>query len=176
MVLQPIANFPQIPCSALSSFPAAPAQPTAVLTTDRRDEAALMNLAVKHGPKLVVPEVWRELLPQSGILISSALSGGTFRQRMEEAARISPKRCFLLLEPMQQQFSLPCSDGQGHQTTIMNYDHTFFSDALCCQYAHFSRHSQGIMVLWDTEESLQRKLELARQAGFLGYAWSAVTK
>ena len=115
MVLPFFENFPQIPCVPMEAFPAQISHPAAVLTVDRSNETALSRLAAMHGPKLVVPEVWRDLLPNCGILISSALSGGSFRQRLEDAVRSAPKRCWLLLDPMQEEFRLPCPDGQPHR-------------------------------------------------------------
>ena len=170
MLLPSFENFPQIPCVSTASFPAHPLYPTAVLTTDRTNEGTLTQLAAIHGPKLVVPEVWRDLLPNCGILISSALSGGSFRERIAQAARSAPKRCWLLLDPMQTEFHLPCPDGQGKRVTIINYGHSFYSEHLCCQYTHYCRDNRGTMVLWDTEDTLQTKMQLAQDAGFLGYA------
>ena len=100
MVLPSIPNFPQIPCCTLQTVPANPEGPVAVLETGREKEAELRLLAERLGPRLVVPEVWRELLPHAGLLISSAISGGTMKQRFEEAVRAAPRRCWLLIEPL----------------------------------------------------------------------------
>ena len=143
--------------------------PFAVLTRDRSQEARLLALAERYGPQLLVLEVWSQVLPRCGVLISSAISGGTFSQRVEEAARAYPRRCWLLAEPIAEEFPLPCPSGSGSQITIIDYDKLFRSDALCCQYTHFLRDQQGIMVLWDTKETMRRKMELAKAAGFLGY-------
>ena len=176
MVLPPIPNFPQIPCCTLQTVPACPEAPVAVLETARDKEAELRVLAEALGPKLVVPEVWRDLLPHAGILISSSISGGTLKNRFDEAIRTAPRRCWLLLEQMQMEFPLPCPDGTGRRITVINYGNSFYSEALCCQYTHFCCNHKGFMVLWDTRETLLTKLELARAIGFQGYVDFTVQK
>lgn len=170
MVLHTIPDFPQLPVQQLDAVSLQTGSPIAILTTDLASEPALLSLAEALGPRLVVPEVWREVLPQAGLLISSAISGGSLRQRFQEAAERSPRRCWLLLEPMQMEFPLPCHTGIGKPIDAATYDRQFFSKDLCCQYTHFIRNGQGIMVLWDTEESLSKKLELAKNCNFLGFA------
>ena len=145
--------------------------PFAVLARERDQEARLLALAEQYGPRLLVSEVWSRVLPRCGVLISSAISGGTFSQRVEEAARAYPRRCWLLLEPLSMEFPLPCPTGVGKEIPITNDGKSFYSEALCCQYTHFVQNQQGRMVLWDTADTLGRKLELARAAGFLGYVW-----
>ena len=170
MVLPSIPNFPQIPCCTLQTVPANPEGQVAVLETGREKEAELRLLAERLGPRLVVPEVWRELLPHAGLLISSAISGGTMKQRFEEAVRAAPRRCWLLIEPLRMEFLLPCPTGIGKEVAVINYDQCFYSDSLCCQYTHFIRNNCGTMQLWDTEETIEKKKEQAKEAGFLGYA------
>lgn len=161
-------ELPEIPDFPRAGF--TPGEgPFAILTKAREEESRLTALAERYGPQLLVPEVWSKLLPGCGVLISSALSGGTFSQRTTEAARAYPRRCWLLVEPMSMEFPLPCLNGEGSEVTITNYGIQFYSDALCCQYTHFLQNQQGRIVLWDTEASLRRKMELAKDAGFLGY-------
>ena len=160
--------FPDFPRAEV--YPPAKADtPFTVLTEDRQNQALLLDLAGQHGPRLLVREAWSKILPRCGILISSALSGGSFAQRVTEAADTYPRRCWLLIEPIAMEFPLPCLTGFGNDITITNYGKQFFSESLCCQYTHFIRNQQGFMVLWDTEETLRRKTALAKAAGFLGY-------
>ena len=171
MVLRPHENFPEIPCCTLQTLPDLWSGPTAVLEWDRNDEDALRLLAQDLGPKLVLPEVWQDVFPYAGVLISSSISGGTLGLRLQEAAIRNPQRCWLLVEPMQMQFSLPCPAGVGMPICRPHTEHSFDSEALCCQYTHFIHNGHGAMVLWDTEQTLQRKLELAQYYGFQGYTW-----
>jgi len=170
MVLSVIPDFPQIPILSMDAVSPDFKTPIAVLTQDRQDEAELRLLARKLGPRLVVPEVWRDVLPQAGLLISSAISGGTLRERFLEAAAAAPRRCWLLLEPMRMEFPLPCPTGTGQSISAIDCRNVFYSEALCCQYTHFIRSGTGFMLLWDTDETLQRKLALAKSCGFLGFA------
>ena len=141
----------------------------AILTEDRREAPNLFALAQQHGPRMLVPEVWSKVLPRCGVLISSALSGGSFSCRLEEAARNYPRRCWLLVEPMAMEFPLPFSSETGTRITVTDYGNSFYSNSLCCQYTHFIRDQQGFVALWDTEHTIRQKLELAKAAGFLGY-------
>ena len=165
MELPEIPNFPRIDRFS----PRNEGEYFAMLTTDRADAPRLFALAQQHGPKMLVPEVWSMVLPRCGVLISSALSGGCFTHRVEEAAQSYPRRCWLLVEPMATEFPLPFSAGSENKITIIDYGNSFNSDRLCCQYAHFIREQQGFVALWDTEHTILRKLELAKAAGFLGY-------
>ena len=165
MVLPNIPDFPEAPiCS-----PEETAGPFAVLTKDRREEAQLTELAERYGPRLLAPEVWSKLLPRCGVLISSAVSGGTFRHRIETAAKNYPRRCWLLIDPMSVRFPLPFFDENGRKVTITNYSNLFHSEHLCCQYTHFIQNQQGQLILWDTEQTIKHKAELAKSAGFLGF-------
>lgn len=167
-----LPEIPDFPRAALVP-PRRTDLPFAVLTEDRREASKLLELAEQYGPRLLVPEVWSRILPRCGVLISSALSGGTFLQRVEDAVRCYPRRCWLLVEPMSMEFPLPCPSGTGTAVPMEPFQRQFFSEDLCCQYTHFLRNQQGVMVLWDTAESLSRKMELAKAAGFLGYVYPA---
>lgn len=171
MVFPQFPDFPRVPIGTLAD-PGPDRRPIALLTEDRADEAALTTLARERGPKLLVPEVWHQILPQAGILVSSSISGGTLQDRFREAAAAYPKRCWLLLEPVSMEFPLPCPSGIGKEITIIDYHQQFHSKELECMYSHFVRHGRGFMVLWDTEHTLLEKLELAQRCGFQGYVCS----
>lgn len=130
--------------------------------TDPSQEAALTALAAHWGPRLLVPDVWRQVLPHAGLLISSAISGGELCQRFLEAP---PRRCWLLEEPLCMAFPLPCPTGQGTPAAAIPGDSGFYSPALGCRYIH----QPGQLVLFDTNETMARKRQLAKECGFLGY-------
>lgn len=140
---------------------------------DLQAEAGLAALEQALGPRLLVPEVWRRALPQAGLLIPAALSGGTLEQRLEEAALEAPGRCWLRLEPVRMRFPLPCPTGCGQTLPQQALNarlagkHSFFSGDLCCWYA-YDLEGGASMLLYDTEETLNRKLDMARAAGFAG--------
>lgn len=140
---------------------------------DQQAEPQLTELAQALGPKLLVPEIWQQVLPQAGILISSALSGGTLRERFKEAALEMPGRCWLKLEPVRMRFSLPCPTGCG---TVLSQEaldeklagkRTFFSDELCCRYAYDLENGTA-MILYDTRTTLAEKANMAEEQGFCG--------
>ena len=163
MVLTPISDFPQAKPYPPDRLP--DSGPCAVLTLDRNDELLLNRLAVEMQQDLIVQEVWKELLPEASLLISSAISGGDIRQRFHEAAAERP--CWLLVEPVLTQFPLPCCNGVGTSVVQIPNGPCFYSESLLCYYTH----SPGFMTLWDTEETLQQKMLCAKDAGFLGYVY-----
>lgn len=140
---------------------------------DRQAETQLNELALVLGPKLLVPEVWRQVLPQAGILVSSALSGGTLKERFKEASLETPGRCWLKLEPVRMRFSLPCPTGCGTALTQESLDkklegkRTFFSEELCCRYA-YDLENGAAMILYDTRTTLAEKTKMAKELGFCG--------
>ena len=170
MVFLWIPDFPRIPVHPLSDPPSPDSGPFAILTQNRDDEPILRSLAQQHGSNLVLPEVWSQLFPQTGVLISSAISGGVLKQRFQEAAQRYPHRCWLLPEPISMEFPLPCPDGIGFETPRKDYVNCFFSEDLGCMYTHQIRNTIGSMILWDTAETLLKKQHWAKQAGFLGTA------
>lgn len=161
------SNFVRLPVLAPEQLRGTPA---AVVTTDPAEESTLALLAAHMGPNLALPEFWGMRFPQCGVLISSAISGGSLRQRLQDAAACYDGRCWLLVEPIQARFPLPCPSGVGAPLDEPPDLPGFFSREFCCQYAHFCEDDQGYFLLWDTEETVEKKLALAKENGFLGYA------
>lgn len=159
-MLNALPHFEVIPVCDPEDLPADGIR--AVLTKDRQDEAALCALSAAMGERLCVQEVWKELLPQTTLLISSAICGGDIRTRFSQAA--AERSCCLLLEPIRTRFSLPCPSGQGEPFSELPPKPHFYSEALCCYYAH----KPPQLFLWDTEETLENKISLAGEAGFCG--------
>jgi hypothetical protein len=137
----------------------------------RDAEDVLQSLQADLGPRLLVPEVWRKVLPDAGILISSSLSGGTLQNRLEYAERASPGRCWLRLERLRMRFPLPCPTGVGTALTpaelgrLLQANPTFYSPEFCCRYCY---DLPGGIVLYDTDETWECKRKLAQSAGFSG--------
>ena len=154
-------KFPKLEFCALHELPKDGVW--AVSTTDRKEEDRLLALQEHMGKRLVVPEVWKEVLPKASILISSAISGGSLEERFASVAK--NRSCYLLIEPLKAAFPLPFPHGKELPCAPIP-EHSFFSKALCCYYAHFP----GSVVMWDTEESLKQKIQMANDLGFHGYA------
>lgn len=131
----------------------------------------LLALEEKLGGRLLVPEVWQNVLQKAGILIPSSLSGGTLTDRLTEAYRAVPGRCWLYLEPLRMRFPLPCPSGAGTTLPRDTLDRltadkpSFYTPELCCRYCYDL--PDGI-VLYDTEDTWQDKLHLAQSIGLSG--------
>ena len=137
----------------------------------RDAEEQLLAVEASLGPRLLVPEVWRDILPQAGILISSSISGGTFTERLEDAEKASPGRCWLFLEKLRMRFPLPCPSGVGEMISqdelnaLLATKPSFYTPELCCRYCYDLPRA---MVLYDTEKTWHEKIKLAQSAGFVG--------
>ena len=77
----------------------------------------------------------------------------------------------LRLEPVYMVFQLPCPDGKGQALTLdalrQRYDGQtcHFSEALCTEYFTELRDSRLHAVLFDSPDSLRRKLRTAEDLG-----------
>lgn len=120
------------------------------------------------------------------VMISTALSGGTLRGRLEEAAsRYGRERVCLWLERTAEDFLLPSPSGAGAPLTLEELNDrrkeqgasVFFSPELCAHYFTYMSGGKGHFVLFDDAGSMSRKLTQAGQMGistaFLPYAANA---
>lgn len=112
---------------------------------------------------------------QTTVLISSALSGGSFRQRLADA-RERYGSVALDLERLSRRFPLPCPDGQGRILQPGELDALqklgsapFFSEDLQCMAFYAKEKDSSCFVLYDTEETLQRKALLAESMGIRSF-------
>ena len=136
---------------------------------------------------LFVPEAYAQNAPRGKVMVPSALSGGSLRLRLEEAGeRFGRERVALALEKAAEDFSLPSPSGSGQPLTQEQLQalkarlspSIFFSGDLCARYfTYMSRDSGAHFVLFDDEDTLRRKVEVARQAGihsFLAF-WAEIS-
>lgn len=136
--------------------------------------AQLEPLLARQGWPLYVPE------PCAGagnarVLLSSALSGGSLRARLEEAAeRFGLKRLVLRVERVAMDFALPSPTGEGvplsrkELSALLERERpsVFFSHELCAHYFTYMAKKTGAhFVLFDDAGSLRKKLELAGRMG-----------
>lgn len=169
MVLPEIPDFPGAQVLNMHALPQQLSEPGAILLNQPEDILQLEPIAARFGRFLLLPECWQNIFPETGVLISSAISGGTFTQRLQEAASSLPGRCWLLVEPICVRFALPCSAGHGIYTEKPAGDNTFFSDSLYCYYTHSCHPDSGVVTLFDTADSILAKMELAKKLGFRGF-------
>ncbi len=134
--------------------------------------AELGELAHKRGWPLYVIEPYARFSDKSKVLISTALSGGSLRQRLQEAAgQYGAARVALSIERVRQDFFLPSPSGQG--TPISQEElkeriealspSIFFSNELCAYYFTYMSPQNGAhFILFDNVESIRKKLYVAR--------------
>ncbi len=126
----------------------------------------------QNGRRLYVPE--RFAVPEAAVLICTAISGGTLRERLSDAAaRYGAERIALDVERLAMDFTLPCRSGEGTPLTRKELSDlrervgaaVFFSEELCADYFSFQQDGKMHFVLFDTAETLRYKLRLGRERG-----------
>ncbi len=125
----------------------------------------------RRGIRCVVAEPFWKDGCGAGMLLSTALSGGTLRQRLEEAA----SRCreiYLDLERTRRVFPLPCSQGTGDPIGPEELDRLtpeaesrFFSPELQCKILVLRSDAAVRFVLYDDTETIRSKADLAAELG-----------
>ena len=125
----------------------------------------------RRGIRCVIAErCWQEGCG-AAVLLSTAISGGTLRQRLEEAV----SRCgevYLDLERTRRVFPLPCPDGAGTPIGAEELDRyareaesCFFSPELQCKVLVHREEAAVRFVLFDDAETLRCKTDLAAELG-----------
>ncbi|MBR5701602.1 MAG: hypothetical protein IKX47_03985 [Oscillospiraceae bacterium] len=125
----------------------------------------------RRGIRCVITErLWQEGCG-AAVLLSTAISGGTLRRRMEEAV----SRCgevYLDLERTRRIFPMPCPDGEGRpigpeelEQLSREAETCFFSQDLQCKVCVIRRDADVRFVLYDDPDTLRCKTELAMELG-----------
>lgn len=111
---------------------------------------------------------------QAKVIIPTALSGGSLRGRLEEAAgRFGAGRLAVWVDRVAEDFLLPSPNGAGAPLTAEELKKrregcgasVFFSDELCAHYFTYMAGENGHFVLFDDAGSIQKKLRVARSLG-----------
>jgi len=133
-----------------------------------------MLLRVLTGDRraLYLPEVYAERIPGSVAVICTALSGGDYRQRLEEAAERFDQFA-LDVQRLCMDFSVPAPDGEGVPLSAADFRRlqeelnpaVYFSEALCARYFTYTREGRGHFVLFDDADTIRQKLRLGRAIG-----------
>ena len=105
-------------------------------------------------------------------MIPSALSGGSLRQRLQDAVeQYGAERVTLAVERVAEDFYLPSPTGQGMPLTREELrarieersPSIFFSGELCAHYfTYMSKENGAHFVLFDDAGSIRKKLSIAR--------------
>lgn len=134
----------------------------------------LGEVLARNRRQLLVPEPYGRLVPTARVLISTALSGGTLRQRLEEAAAVyGGDRLALDLQRLRMDFPLPCPSGEGRPLTGPELEgllgkrepSVFYSGDLCAKYFTYTENGAGHFVLFDDAGTLSRKIRAGQELG-----------
>lgn len=135
----------------------------------------------RRGWSLYVPEGYVTACPSVKAVISTALSGGSLKQRLSQVAeKLGPQRVALGLEWVAEDFTLPAPDGAGVHLSQEELDRlleqrapaVYFDQELCAHYFTYMHTGQSAhFVLYDNASSMVKKLAIAHalgiQEGFL---------
>lgn len=139
---------------------------------------ALESLAAvfqKRRWSLYVPEAYALPAPAVKVVISTALSGGSLKQRLSDAAAAhGADHLALGLEWVAEDFTLPAMQGTGKPLTREELDRllgerapaVYFSDELCAHYFTYMNTGQSAhFILYDDASSMVKKLYVAAALG-----------
>lgn len=109
-------------------------------------------------------------------LICTALSGGSFPQRLQEAARQfgGAEHLGLDVQRLRMDFTLPAKSGEGRPLSAEEFrtlvekesPAVFFSQELCARYFTYMQDQETHFVLFDDESTLRQKLKTGEAMGF----------
>lgn len=122
-----------------------------------------------------LPEAYANYSTTSRIMVSSAISGGTLKQRLTDVVqRYGADRVTLCIDRVAEDFYLPAPKGAGkilsreelQQRMETLSPSVFFSNELCAHYfTYMNRDSGAHFILFDDVGSIQQKIHLGEQAG-----------
>lgn len=130
----------------------------------------------RKGLTLHVTEGYGHCVQRGRVLISSALSGGSLAQRLEESIMRfgGPEHITLALRRVAEDFFLPSPTGSGRPMSreelsrdlAQRAPSVFFSNELCARYyTYMSRESGAHFILFDDAMSIRKKLQVAQSKG-----------
>ena len=133
-------------------------------------------LARRLAPRpLYVPEGYASVHGAIS-LVCTALSGGSFLQYLQEAARTRGGAGNLALDVqrLRMDFLLPAETGEGRPLSQQEFQAlvdretpaVFFSQDLCARYFTYTRDGETHFVLFDDADTLQQKLRAGSSLGF----------
>ena len=136
--------------------------------------AILSNRLRRQGALLFLPEAFAADSDWAKVLISTAISGGSLKTRLEEVCAIyGSERICLDIERVRMDFCLPSESGQGTKLSAQDLytlqqahlPHSYFSQDLCAYYFTYQDKAGSHFVLYDDAGSIRKKLFLAKHLG-----------
>ncbi|MBQ9979779.1 MAG: hypothetical protein IJP23_01790 [Oscillospiraceae bacterium] len=137
--------------------------------------SAMESGLYSRGKSLYVPEQYAPVTAKSKILIPSALSGGSLKGRLQEAAgKWGAGRLALECQRVRESFPLPSRSGSGEPLTGPQLRRIrekyrpacFFSAPLCAYYFTYRNEAgKTRFVLFDDSVSMARKINTAKELG-----------
>lgn len=137
--------------------------------------SSLQEQMVRRSWSFYLPESYSNYSKTARIMISSALSGGTLRQRLKEATeRYGSDRVALCIDRSAEDFYLPAPKGAGrplsrdelHRRIETIAPSIFFSNELCAHYfTYMTRDSGAHFILFDDLGSIRKKITVAQELG-----------
>ena len=122
---------------------------------------------------LYVPASYIAAAPGAVMLLCTAVSGGSFEERLREAAeaRGGGDRIALDVQRLRMDFRLPAPTGEGVPLDAASFARLsegrtpFFSPDLCARYFTYMEEGEAHFVLFDDADTLGRKLRLGERYG-----------
>ncbi|WP_458861877.1 hypothetical protein [Acidaminobacterium chupaoyuni] len=134
--------------------------------------SALFARRVPH----YVPLALAAAAPQAKVLISSAISGGSYEEMLRGyCQRFDPSRLALDLVRVCSQYTMPSYDPDGRALSAAEFrelldthsPHCFFSHELCAKYFTCrTEDNSAHFILFDDISTVSQKIEIAESLGF----------
>jgi len=133
------------------------------------------------GISVFVPEEFAPNLSTTTAVICTAMSGGFFTKRLEDAvSRFGSVRIALDVQRLMMLFPIPSANGVGTPLSHTEFRNlflslrpaVFFSRELCAKYFLCRRHDRLHLVLFDDISTLLEKLRIGRRMGISHFFFS----
>lgn len=129
----------------------------------------LSPLLHRNSKKLFVSSAYGRHVPSAYVLINTALSGGTLRAMLSDAAyTFGRQRIAMDIERLRMDFLLPSPSGEGTALSQGTFEalyqecapSVFFSHELCAKYFTYQKEGRTHFVLFDDADTIRFKLKL----------------
>ena len=127
-----------------------------------------------EGRRFFVPEPYALCCKSANVLFPTAISGGSFADRLRQKVKlIGARRLALDLQWLRMDFPLPCPGGEGQIQTESELRYlieaekpmSFHSSSLAADYFSYEKEGEHRFVLYDTPATLAAKLRFASSLG-----------